>query len=144
MAAQEGENAPVILTAFASTEARQGESWKIFLQAEDRDGDMNRIVCTLEQPGGGPQPMSIIGIRDDRRRIMSGYIYLNIASPFVSPFATCRLTIQIQDKKGNLSNPFSFSLSWHPRAVQQTPPPGVFQDEDLGPVQIPFPSIPAP
>ncbi len=144
MAAQEGKNAPVIIMAFASTEARQGETWKIFLQAEDLDGDMSQIVCALELPGGGPQPVSIIGIRDDRRRNMSGYIYLNTAIPFGSPFATCRLTIQIHDKKGNISNPFSFPLSLNPRAVQQAPPPGIFQDEDLGPVQIPFPSIPAP
>lgn len=144
MTAQEGKSAPVIITAFASAEARQGETWKIFLQAEDLDGDMNRILCTLEFPGGGPQPMSIIGIRNDRRRNMSGYIYWNTASPLGSPFATCRLTIQIQDNKGNTSNPISFPLSLSPRAVQQAPPQGVFQDEDLGAVQIPFPSIPAP
>ena len=144
MAAQEGENAPVIITAFASTELRQGETWKVFLQAQDPDGDMNRIVCTLEQPGGGVQPVSFIKIREDRRRILSGYIFLNPGSASGFPFARCHLTVQIQDKRGNPSNSVSFPLTLNPRAVQQSPPPGVFQDEDLGAVLIPFPSVPGP
>ena len=144
MAAQQRENAPVIISAYASKEVRQGETWKVFLQAQDPDGDMNRIVCILEQPGVGPQPASIIGIRDDRRRNLSGYIYLNTASPSGIQFASCRLTIQIRDKRDNISNPVSFPLSLNPRAVPQTPPPGGFQDEDLGPVQIPFPLMPSP
>ena len=144
MAAQEGENAPVIITAFASTELRQGKTWKVFLQAQDPDGDMNRIVCTLEQPGVGVQPASFIKIREDRRRNLSGYIFLNTGSVSGFQFASCRLTVQIQDKKGNPSNSVSFPLTLNPRAVQQSPPPGVFQDEDLGPVQIPFPSMPGP
>jgi hypothetical protein len=144
MAAQEGENAPVIIAAFASTELRQGETWKVFLQAQDPDGDMNRIVCTLEQPGVGVQPASFIKIREDRRRNLSGYIFLNTGSVSGFQFTSCRLTVQIQDKKGNPSNSVSFPLTLNPRAVQQSPPPGVFQDEDLGPVQIPFPSTPGP
>jgi hypothetical protein len=144
MAAQEGENAPVIITAFASTELRQGETWKVFLQAQDPDGDMNRIVCTLEQPGVGVQPVSFIKIREDRRRNLSGYIFLNTGSVSGLQFTSCRLTVQIQDKKGNTSNSVSFPLTLNPRAVQQSPPPGIFQDEDLGPAQIPFPSMPGP
>jgi hypothetical protein len=143
MAPLEGRNAPVIAASFASRQARQGETWKVFLQAEDRDGDMNRIVCTLETPGGGVQPASLIKIREDRRRNLSGYIFLNTET-FRSPFASCRLTVCIQDKNGNTSNPVSFSLSLNPRAVQETPPPGSFPDEEIGPVQISLPPLPAP
>ena len=144
MAAQGGENVPVIINAFASKEVRQGETWKVFLQAEDADGDMNRIRCTLEQPGIGVQPVSLIKIREDRRRNLSGYIFLNTGSASGFPYASCRLTVQIQDQKGNVSNSISFPLTLNPRAVQQNPPPGIFQNEDLGPVQIPFPSMPFP
>ena len=144
MAAQGGENVPVIINAFASKEVRQGETWKVFLQAEDADGDMNRIRCTLEQPGSGVQPVSLIKIREDRRRNLSGYIFLNTGSASGFPYASCRLTVQIQDQEGNVSNSVSFPLTLNPRAVQQNPPPGIFQNEDLGPVQIPFPSMPFP
>ncbi len=144
MAVREGENAPVIVNAYASKEVRQGDTWKVFLQARDEDGDMNRILCTLEQPGVGVQPVSFIKIREGRRGSLSGYIFLNTGGAFGSPFASCRLTVQIQDQKDNVSNSVSFSLTLNPRAVQQPPPPGIFQDENLGPVQIPFPSAPLP
>jgi hypothetical protein len=144
VADQEGENAPVITHAFASKEVRQGETWKVFLQAQDADGDMNRIVCTLEQPGVGVQPVSLIKIREGRRRNLSGYIFLNTGSASGFQFASCRLTVQIQDQKGNAGNSVSFPLTLNPRAVQQSPPPGVFEDEALGPVQALFPAPPGP
>jgi len=143
MAPLEERSVPVIADSFASREVRQGETWKVFLRAEDPDGDMNRIVCTLETPGGGVQPASLIKIREDRRRNLSGYIYLN-TDTFRSPFASCRLTVCIRDKSGNTSNPASFRLSLTPRAVQETPAPGRFQDEEIGPVQISFSPLPAP
>jgi hypothetical protein len=134
-----GENAPVITIAFASKELPPGDTWKVFLRAQDPGGDMNRIVCTLEQPGGAPA-VSFIEIRDDRRGNLSGYVYLNTTGALGFPFASCRLTIQIQDQKGNLSNSVSFPLSLNPKAVPQIPPAGAFQDEDLGPVQVRFPA----
>jgi hypothetical protein len=144
MADREGENAPVIVNAFASREIRQGETWKVFLQARDADGDMRWIVCTIEQPGVGVQPVSLIKIREGRRRNLSGYIFLNTGSVSGLPFASCRLAVQIQDQKGNTSNLVSFPLTLNPRAVSQNPPPGIFEEEDLGPVQIPFPATPGP
>jgi hypothetical protein len=141
VAFQPGENAPAITDAFASKELPPGETWEVFLQAQDPDGDMNRIVCTLEQPGGSPA-VSFIRITEDHRRSLSGYIFLNTEISSGLPFANCRLTIQIQDKKGNLSNSVSFPLSLNPRAVRQSPPPGVFRNESLGPMQVRFPTPP--
>lgn len=143
VANQEEENAPVIINSFAPRELPPGDTWKVFLQARDPDSDMKRIVCTLEQPGGGPS-IGFIKIPEDRRRYLSGYIFLNTGSASGFPFAGCRLTVQIQDKNGNFSNSVSFPLSLNPRAARQSPPPGVFQDEDLGPVQGLFPAPPGP
>jgi hypothetical protein len=143
MAAQPGKNAPVITDAFAAAELPPGETWRVFLRAEDPDGDMERIVCTLEQPGGGPS-VAFIRISDDRRRILSGYIHLATFGGSGNPFASCRLTVEIQDEGGNAGHAVSFPLSLNPRAARQTPPPGVFQDDDLGPIQARFPAPPAP
>ncbi len=143
MAALPGENPPVITNAFASKELSPGGTWKVFLQAQAPDDDMERIVCTLEQPGIAPA-VRFIKIGDDRRGYLSGYIYLTTPDASGIPFASCRLTVQIQDKKGNSSNSVSCPLSLHPRAVEQSPPPGGFQDENLGPVQVLFPTQPGP
>lgn len=143
MAAQQGESVPVITNFFASKELPPGDTWKVFLQAQDPDGDMDRIVCTLQQPGGG-QAVSFIKIRGDRRGSLSGYVFLITEIASGVPFASCRLTVQIQDKEGNGSNSVVFSLSLNPKAVQQSPPPGIFLDEDLGPVLVRFPTPPGP
>jgi len=143
VAPQPEENVPVITNVFASKELRPGDTWKVFLRAQAPDGDMKRIVCTLEQPGSG-QGLSFIKIREGRHGRLSGHIFLNTETGSGVPFASCRLTLQIQDKKGNFSKSVSLTLSLNPQAVRQSPPPGIFEDEELGPVQIRFPTPPGP
>ena len=143
MALSPGKNAPLITDSFATTELPPGETWQIFLRAEDPDGDMKRIVCTLEQPGSAPSVV-FIRIRGDRRRLLSGYIHLSTISGSGNPFARCRLTVEIQDEEGNTGPSVSFPLSLNPRAARKIPPPGVFEEDDLGPIQALFPLPPAP
>jgi len=138
------ENAPVIIQGFAAKEVRPGEIWKVYLQARDREGNMNRIVGLLEAAGAGSHPVTFIKIRKNQRENLSGYIFLNTSTPYGSSFASCRLTVQIEDKRGRLSNAVSFPLVLNPRAFQESPPSGIFQEVELGPIQIPFSTMPGP
>ncbi len=144
MAEDPEENAPVIIHCFAAKEVRPGEAWKVYLHARDRGGDMNRIVGLLEEAGAGSHPVTFIRIRENQRENLSGYIFLNTTTAYGFSFAGCRLTVQIEDKKGRLSNAVSFPLVLNPRASQESPPPGIFQEQELGPIQIPFSSMPGP
>ena len=144
MAANEEGNAPVIINSFASKEVSYGETWNIYLQAQDPDGDMKQIVCILEEPGYGPHPVTFIRIREKQRRFLSGYIYLSTRIDFGFGFASILLIVQIQDSKGHYSNAVSFPVTLNPRATQQTPPSGIFQEEELGPIQISLASTPGP
>jgi hypothetical protein len=143
VAAQGEENPPVITDVFASNELAPGDTWTIFLRAQAPDGGMKRVICTLEQPGAA-QAISFVKIRKGRQALLSGYIFLNTEIAPGAPFASCRLSLQIQDEKGNFSNPVSLRLSLNPRAIRQSPPAGVFEDENLGPIQIRFPAPPGP
>jgi hypothetical protein len=144
MSGKEGENAPVIVSSFASQKLGVGETWLIYLQAQDPDGDMKRIVCLLEEPGYGPHPVTLIRIREKHRRFLSGYIYLNTRTDFGFAFASCLLKVQIQDSQGHFSNAVSFPVTLNPRYTQESPPFGLFQDQDLGPVQVTLASTPGP
>ncbi len=144
MAEDPEEKDPVIVDSFASREVRPGEIWKVYLHARHREGSMNRIVCLLEEPGAGIHPASFIKVREDQRQTLSGYIFLNTRTAYGFNFTGCHLTLQIQDKRGRLSKAVSLSLTLNPRASQDDPPPGIFQDQDLGPIQIPFSSTPSP
>jgi len=131
-----GTATPVISQSFASKEARTGDTWKVYLKAEDPDGDMRRIVCAIDQPGMGSYPVSQIRIKEAERKELAGYIYLNIPVRGDLDFVNLTLTVQIQDMAGHLGRPAVFPLILNPRAKQEATPQGAFPEKDLGPVMI--------
>lgn len=50
---QPGGSPPVITASFAAKEVSHGEVWKIYLEANDPDGDMWKIVYTVQRSGTG-------------------------------------------------------------------------------------------
>ena len=134
--AKYGKSVPVIQKSFASKGISPGETWKIYLIASDPDGEMKNIVCTIDQPGVGAYPASFTKIKEDNRKELSGYIYLNTQSLDDVTFVNLTLTVQIQDKAGHFSSPAIFPLSFTSRFRQEPFPPGVFQEKDLGPILI--------
>ena len=131
-----GKAAPVISQSFASPQISSLDTWKVYLIASDPDGDMENMVCTIDQPGVGTYPVSITRVGPESRRRLSGYIYLNPASPDDLNAVDLTLTVQVQDKAGHYSRPATFPLSINNTFRQEPPPPGVFRETDLGPVMI--------
>lgn len=132
-----GKGVATITQSFASQAIRPGETWKVYLKASAPDGEMKNIFTLVEQPGVGPYPLGIIGIKKENKKELSGYIYLNTLTPWASlEFVTLNLSVQIQDGSGNFSQPVVFPLSFSSRSVQEMPPPGVFTEQDLGPIMV--------
>jgi hypothetical protein len=134
--AKYGKSVPVIQKSFASKGISPGQTWKIYLIASDPDGEMKNIVCTIDQPGVGVYPASFTKIKEENRKELSGYIYLNTQSWDDLTFLNLTLTVQIQDEAGHFSAPAIFPLSFNSRFAQEPAPPGVFQEKDLGPILI--------
>ncbi len=138
--AQDGrmeKGTPVVIQSFASPFIRPGETWKVYLKASASTGEMKNIFALVEQPGVGPYPVSIIAIKKENQKKLSGFIYLNTSTPRVSlEFVTLHLTVQIQDASGHFSQPVVFPLSFSARSVQEVPPPGIFTEQDLGPIMV--------
>ena len=132
--------APVISSHFASSDLRPGDTWKIYLKASDSDGDMRYIVATVKQAGVGVYPVSLTRIREENRKELSGYVYLNTmgGSSYSSlTFFGLTLTLWVQDRAGNFSDPVEVPLTFGSRMeAQAAPPTGAYQDQDLGPVMI--------
>ena len=127
---------PVITRSFASEKIRLGDIWKVYLNASDPDGEMQAIVCTLEQPGVGVHPVGLTRVPANARQELSGYVYLSTAGAQGLSNTGLRLKIQIRDKSGNYSAPVSFSLTFDPRSRAESPPAGIFQERDLEPIMI--------
>ncbi len=127
---------PIIHQSFAAGQVRLGDLWKIYLQASDPDGDMERIVCRIDQAGAGTYPVSFIPVPKEQKKDLSGYIYLTTLPNQGLNYLTLTLTVQIQDKGGNYSQPVAFPLKFDPLAKEETPAAGIFQERELGPVSI--------
>jgi hypothetical protein len=129
---------PVIKESFAAKEIRSGDTWKIYLKASDPAGKMKYIYATIDQAGGFAYELSRTRIKSQNAKELSGYIYLFTPSPgqFDMNFQTLTLTVHIGDGSGNFSNAAVFPLTFQARAKQEPPPPGVYKEEDLGPIMI--------
>jgi hypothetical protein len=132
--------APVITSHFASSDLRAGDTWKIYLKASDSDGDMRNVVAVVKQAGVGVSPVSFTRIREENRKELSGYVYLNTmgGSSYSSlTFYGLTLTLWVQDRAGNFSDPVEFPLTFGSRVeAQAVPPAGAYQEQDLGPVMV--------
>jgi hypothetical protein len=97
---------------------------------------MQNIVCTIDQPGVGTYPVSITKIDFDKRKEFNGYIYLATSTFERLHNVNLTLTVHLQDRAGRYSKPVEFHLSLNDLYQQEPPPPGTFQDHDLGPIMI--------
>ena len=132
-----GKNTPVIVKSFAAKEIRPGETWKVYLEAKDEDGDMENIITIIEQPGVGTYPVSFTRIKAEDRKELSGYIHLFTAHiSSLLNLTNLTLRIQIQDKAGHYSEPVIFPLALNTRYKQEPPPKDTFKEKDLGPIMI--------
>jgi hypothetical protein len=95
---------------------------------------MKNIACVIDQPGVGTYPVSITRIKEEDRRELSGYVYLN--TPLDFDFINLTLHVQIEDRAGHYSKPASLPLSFSSRDQQEPPPQGLFKEKDLGPILI--------
>jgi hypothetical protein len=136
--AAEEKGTPVIVQSFAPKELLPGYVWKIYLKASEPGGKMKSIFATVSQPGVGTYPVSIIRIKDENQKELSGYIYLNTAPARLSRFfdLTLTLTVNIKDDNGRFSKEVVFPLSFVANPAREDPPAGVFKEEDLGPIMV--------
>jgi len=132
-----GKAVPLISQSFASTRIRPGETWKVYLNASDPSGEMKNFFAIINQPGVGQYPLSTIRIKKENRKELSGYLYLNTSTPvYPLNFVNLTLSVQVQDRSGNFSQPAVFPLTLNTRSLQEAPPQGFFKDQALGPVMV--------
>ena len=106
---------PVITRAFAADKGHYGYIWKIYVEAEDPDGDMDRIAVVVEQTGYGHYPTEWVFLRPQFREHLIGYLQWNTFSSKTSnlpDWTQITVKVSILDKAENESNqvvfPFTF------------------------------------
>ena len=124
---------PIITQSFASKEIKPGDTWKVYLKVSDPNGEMKKIFAMIEQPGVVPYPVSIIQVKKENRKELSGYIYLSTANPvFPMNGVNLTLTVQVQDGSSNFSQPVVFPLSINTPSSQEASSQGRLQGGRIG------------
>ena len=136
-----GTKAPMITHSFAVEKGYYGYIWKIYIEAEDPDGDMVKIVSTVEQPGWGSYFPDTILIKPQNRSHLKGYLQWNTFSSkarYLREFTTITLKVSIFDKAGNESNVVVFPFEFVSRGVPKYELPSPFNEGDgrLGYIHI--------
>jgi hypothetical protein len=138
-----GKAVPVITQSFASKEVRPGQNWNVYLNISDPEGNIKSIFAVVDQLGVGEYPVSIIRAKKENNKELSGYLYLYTSAPgFSGQFVKLTLTVHVQDKSGNFSQPVVFPLFIHQRATLETPPQGVFKEQAIGRIMVQLRNIP--
>jgi hypothetical protein len=131
-----GTNGPIITNAFAVDKGYYGYIWKIYIEAEDPDGDMLRIASVVDQPGYGHYPTDFIYLKGQDRKHFRGYIQWNTYSSnahYLREWTQITLKVSVMDKAGNESNeivfPFTFESGVKDQYGYKVPSP--FDKGDL-------------
>jgi hypothetical protein len=136
MGPKPGTHAPIITHTFAVEKGYYGYIWKIYIEAEDPDGDMLRIASVVDQVGFGHYPTDWIYLKTGYEKQFKGYIQWNTFSsktPYLSEWTRIELKVSVLDKAGNESNVviFPFEFVSGVRGQYQVKLPAPFDQGDL-------------
>ena len=124
---------PIITHSFASEKLSHGDTWKIYVEAHDPDGDMRQFVCVFKQVGYGSYSPDYVVIKKPHREKMKGYLafYSGAGGGLrVSEWTQLTLTLYIRDRGRNTSDKVVFPLVLS-RGSKQAPPPPPFDTSQL-------------
>jgi hypothetical protein len=110
-----GSKPPVITHAFTVEKIMYGDILKVYIEAEDPQGEMFRIATVVNQAGYGRYPTSWVYVKPKDRQHFKGYLQWNTFSSRtsrLSEWTHVTLTVSVFNKSGNESNVFTFPISF--------------------------------
>ena len=127
-------NAPVIRHACAIDRGIYGTILRIYLEADNPNGDMFKIATIVDQVGYGHYPTDFIMLKPEYRKAFRGYIQWHTFSPNAATlpewnYVTVRVTVI--DQKGYASNEFEFRFSFETGTGPEPKPPAPFDQGNL-------------
>jgi hypothetical protein len=126
---------PIITHVFAVEKGYYGYIWKIYLEAEDPDGQMLRVASVVDEDGYGRYPTDWIYLKSQYQKHFKGYMQWNTFSTktsYLPEWTQITLRVSVFDKAGYESNeavlPFTFEITPEQYAYKL---PGPFDQGDL-------------
>ncbi len=119
---------PLITHFYAIDRGRYGIDWKIYIEAEDTDGEMTKIAAVVDQPGQGHYPTDFVLLDPQHRNHLLGFLQWNTFSSRGSALrdgTQIRLRVSVIDRAGRESREVVFPFTFLSGVTDQarTPPP---------------------
>ena len=127
-------HAPIITHAYAADKGRYGTIWKIYIEAEDTDADMDYVIVVVDQPGQGRYPPDRILLDPRHRNHLKGFLQWNTFSSgggALQEGTQITVRISIIDKPGNESNEVIFPFTFVSGVRGQDKLPAPFDDINI-------------
>ena len=118
----------------AADRGAYGCIWQIYIEAEDPEGDMDRISVEVDQVNYGHYPTEWIRIKPQHRKHLTGFIQWNTFSSKAShlPEGTqISVKISIFDLAGNKSNEVVIPFTFRSGGIRQYQPPSPFDKGNI-------------
>ncbi len=106
-----GVEPPHLLDAFAVSSMWFGDTWEIYVEGKDPDGDMDYIWVEVSQLGGNMWSNHRVYLKGDNRSHFKGVIRLPTPpNIFHNGWETLEATLRIRDRGNHYSNPKKVSV----------------------------------
>ena len=125
---------PIITNAFAVEKGTYGFIWKIYLEAEDPDGQMLRIASVVDEPGVGRYPTDWVYLKPQYGSRFKGYLQWNTFSSLGGAMKEGdRITLRVSviDKAGRESNEVVFPFTFVSGAGSEKALPAPFDQQNI-------------
>jgi hypothetical protein len=129
-----GTHSPIITHAYAIDKGRYGTILRIYIEADDPDGDMLRIAIVVDHVGYGHYPTDWIYLKPENRHHLIGYLQWNTFSSkaaTIEEWTQVTLKVSIIDKSGNESNVIVFPFTFESGTGPEPKPPAPFDQGDI-------------
>lgn len=130
-----GKLPPAITRSYAPDKGAYGQTWKIYIEAEDPDGDMFRIASELQQEGVRyRQSVDFIPVKRRDQKYLKGYLSLDtyfLREPILGVSPRLVLRVSIIDKAGNESKTAVFNFEYAGKTSESAGLPSPFDQGDI-------------
>ena len=106
-------DAPVIIDYYAAEVIRAGTTWRVYLHAKDKNGDMRDIVVRLLQTGAGSAGTSTTRIEDKDSGEVAGFLALRTPRDRNLRGDRFTLRVLVRDRAGNSSERVEIPLRFN-------------------------------
>ena len=125
---------PMITHFYAIDRGRYGINWKIYIEAEDTDGEMTKIAAVVDQPGQGHYPTDFVLLDPQYRNRLYGFLQWNTfssGSTGVREGTQIRLRVSVIDRAGHESKEVLFPFTFVSGVTDQAKAPAPFDRENI-------------